>query len=102
MLNKQEVIDYYASSNKYYLDLKTHNEFFLRPYIDFVCKYAPKGSKILDLGCGPVYPFVDLINSFLGGKAGPYGMKLQDKPSAGYFLISWSLLGKRVDPVNCF
>lgn len=49
---RQQMREFYETSESYKHLLAAHDEDYLQPYVDLVIRYAPKGSKILDLGCG--------------------------------------------------
>ena len=49
---RQRMRKFYETSQTYKNLLDAHDENYLRHYVDLVIRYAPKDSKILDLGCG--------------------------------------------------
>ena len=49
---RQRMRKFYETSQTYKHLLDAHDENYLRHYVDFVIRFAPKDSKILDLGCG--------------------------------------------------
>ncbi|MCY4401312.1 MAG: class I SAM-dependent methyltransferase [Candidatus Poribacteria bacterium] len=49
---RQRMREFYETSESYKELLNAHDEVYLRHYVDLVIRYAPSGSKILDLGCG--------------------------------------------------
>ena len=49
---RQRMREFYETSETYKDLLAAHDEVYLRHYIELVTRYAPSGSKILDLGCG--------------------------------------------------
>ena len=49
---RQRMRKFYETSQTYKHLLDAHDENYLRHYVDFVIRFAPKNSKILDLGCG--------------------------------------------------
>ena len=48
----QRMREFYQTSESYKDLLNAHDEVYLRHYVELVIRYAPSGSKILDLGCG--------------------------------------------------
>ena len=44
--------EFYETSETYKGLLAAHDEVYLRHYVELVSRYAPPGSKVLDLGCG--------------------------------------------------
>lgn len=49
---RQRMREFYETSETYKNLLAAHDEAYLRHYVELVTRYAPLGSKILDLGCG--------------------------------------------------
>ena len=49
---RQQMREFYQTSEAYKGLLAAHDEAYLRHYVELVTRYAPPGSKILDLGCG--------------------------------------------------
>ena len=49
---RQQMREFYETSETYKSLLDAHDEVYLRHYVDLVTRYAPPRSKILDLGCG--------------------------------------------------
>ncbi len=49
---RQRMREFYETSETYKDLLAAHDEVYLRHYVELVTRYAPSGSKILDLGCG--------------------------------------------------
>lgn len=49
---RQRMRKFYETSETYKNLLDAHDENYLRHYVDLVIRFAPKDSKILDLGCG--------------------------------------------------
>ncbi len=49
---RQRMQKFYETSQAYKHLLDAHDENYLRHYVDFVIRFAPKDAKILDLGCG--------------------------------------------------
>ncbi len=49
---RQQMREFYETSETYKDLLAAHDEVYLRHYVALVLRYAPSGSKILDLGCG--------------------------------------------------
>ena len=49
---RQQMREFYETSEAYKGLLAAHDEAYLRHYVELVTRYAPPGSKILDLGCG--------------------------------------------------
>ena len=49
---RQRMRKFYETSQTYKHLLDAHDENYLRHYVDFVIRFTPKYSKILDLGCG--------------------------------------------------
>ena len=49
---RQRMREFYETSATYKELLAAHDETYLRHYVELVIRYAPSGSRILDLGCG--------------------------------------------------
>lgn len=49
---RQRMREFYETSESYKDLLDAHDEVYLRHYVELVTRFAPSGSKILDLGCG--------------------------------------------------
>ena len=49
---RQRMREFYETSETYKELLAAHDETYLRHYVELVIRYAPSGSRILDLGCG--------------------------------------------------
>ena len=49
---RQQMREFYQTSEAYKGLLAAHDEAYLRHYVELVTRYAPPGSKILELGCG--------------------------------------------------
>ncbi len=49
---RQRMRKFYETSQTYKHLLDAHDENYLKYYVDFVIRFTPKDSKILDLGCG--------------------------------------------------
>ena len=49
---RQRMREFYETSETYKELLSAHDETYLRHYVELVIRYAPSGSRILDLGCG--------------------------------------------------
>lgn len=49
---RQRMREFYETSESYKELLDAHDEVYLRHYVELVTRFAPSGSKILDLGCG--------------------------------------------------
>ena len=49
---RQRMREFYETSATYKELLAAHDEIYLRYYVELVIRYAPSGSRILDLGCG--------------------------------------------------
>ncbi len=49
---RQRMREFYETSESYKDLLDAHDENYLQHYVELVIRYAPTGSKILDLGCG--------------------------------------------------
>lgn len=49
---RQRMREFYETSATYKELLAAHDEIYLRHYVELVIRYAPSGSRILDLGCG--------------------------------------------------
>lgn len=49
---RQRMREFYETSESYKELLAAHDEMYLRHYVELVTRFAPSGSKILDLGCG--------------------------------------------------
>lgn len=49
---RQQMREFYETSETYKELLAAHDENYLKHYVELVCRYAPSGAKILDLGCG--------------------------------------------------
>ena len=61
---RQQMREFYETSETYKELLAAHDEDYLRHYVELVIRFASSGSKILDLGCG------NGISSRLLNKAG--------------------------------
>ena len=49
---RRRMREFYETSETYKGLLAAHDEVYLQHYVELVIRYAPSGSKILDLGCG--------------------------------------------------
>ncbi len=49
---RQQMREFYETSESYKNLLSAHDEEYLQAYVNLVIRFAPSGSKILDLGCG--------------------------------------------------
>ena len=49
---RQQMREFYETSESYKVLLAAHDEAYLRHYVELVIRFAPTGAKILDLGCG--------------------------------------------------
>lgn len=51
-VNRKDLELFYKTSDKYLEELNSHDEKYLKSYIDFVSRYLKDNQMILDLGCG--------------------------------------------------